>query len=126
MCQRVTVGVSFTRVGALSPSLFCGKPLPPLTPESEFVGRPPEQVVPASPQFLERFSKLLWNSLLPTSVKAELQCHFSFTSQRDEIPRQVEFLKAIASLEVAQAVIKPICIHKVREPLLRAAFDGFG
>ena len=43
-----------------------------------FVGRSPVQVVPASPQLLQRLSKLFWNSLLPTAVKAESQSELSF------------------------------------------------
>ena len=48
------------------------------SPPGTFVGPSPMQVVPASPQFLERISKLLWNSLLPTAVKTEPQGQFSF------------------------------------------------
>ena len=43
------------------------------------------KLVPASPQFLQRFSKLLWNSLLPTAVKTEFQSEFSFLRKGHKI-----------------------------------------
>jgi hypothetical protein len=48
--------------------------------QGAFVGQSPMQVVPASSQLLQRFSKLLWNSLLPTAVKTEFQGQPAFAS----------------------------------------------
>ena len=69
---------------------------------------------------------MVWDSLFPAAMKAQLQCHFSFNSQRNEIPGEIESLKAIASLEVTQAIIEPKRIHKIGDSFLRAALHGFG
>ena len=44
------------------------------------VGLAAMQVMPPASQFLERFSKWLWNNFLPTTVKTKLQGQFPFTS----------------------------------------------
>jgi hypothetical protein len=46
-------------------------------PKFAFVGWSRMEVVPAPPQFLQRLFKLLWNSLLPTAVKADFQSELS-------------------------------------------------
>ena len=68
---------------------------------------PPTQVVPGSPQFLKHFVNWFWNSLFPTAMKAQLQGQFPLFRKWHEKPGEVEPLKAIASLEVAQAIIEP-------------------
>ena len=59
-------------------------------------------------------------------MKAELQGQFSFFRKRYEIPGKIKFLETITSFKIAEAVVKPVGINKIWEPLLRAAFDSFG
>ena len=94
--------------------------------QGAFVRQPPTQVVPVFSQFLQWFSNLLWNSLSPTTMKADFQSELSFFRKWNKIARYVKSLKAIASFEVAKAVIKPERINKILEPFLRAAFHCFG
>jgi len=58
-------------------------------------------------------------------VQPEFQSELSYWRKWHKRARYVESLKTIASFEIAQAVIKPICIDKVWEPFLRAAFCCF-
>ena len=74
------------------------------------------QVVPVFSQLLQWFSNLLWNSLSPTTVQPDFQSELSYWRKWHKRARYVESLKTIASFEIAQAVIKPICINKVGNP----------